>query len=118
MLDGGLKKWKLEKKPLTNSIPIPSRKNYNAKEKNALVKDKEQINQNIIKKKFIVVDARSRGRFDGKDPEPRKNVRSGSIPNSLEGKSRICPTDASTRYLSPKNLFRVVALDGDSTIIK
>ena len=83
VLNGGLKKWKLEKKPLTNSIPIPSRKNYNAKEKNALVKDKEQINQNIIKKKFIVVDARSRGRFDGKDPEPRKNVRSGSIPNSF-----------------------------------
>ena len=83
VLDGGLKKWKLEKKPLTNSIPIPSRTNYNAKEKNALVKDKEQINQNIIKKKFIVVDARSRGRFDGKDPEPRKNVRSGSIPNSF-----------------------------------
>ena len=83
VLDGGLKKWKLEKKPLTNSIPIPSRKNYNAKEKNALVKDKEQINQNIIKKKFIVVDARSRGRFDGKDPEPRKNLRSGSIPNSF-----------------------------------
>ena len=83
VLDGGLKKWKLEKKPLTNSVPIPSRKNYNAKEKNALVKDKEQINQNIIKKKFIVVDARSRGRFDGKDPEPRKNVRSGSIPNSF-----------------------------------
>ena len=73
----------IKKKPLTNSIPIPSRKNYNAKEKNALVKDKEQINQNIIKKKFIVVDARSRGRFDGKDPEPRKNVRSGSIPNSF-----------------------------------
>ena len=83
VLDGGLKKWKLEKKPLTNSIPIQSRTNYNAKEKNALVKDKEQINQNIIKKKFIVVDARSRGRFDGKDPEPRKNVRSGSIPNSF-----------------------------------
>ena len=30
-----------------------------------------------------MVDARSRSRFNGKEPEPRKNVRSGSIPNSF-----------------------------------
>ena len=32
---------------------------------------------------FKVIDARSRERFDGTAPDPRKNVRSGSIPNSL-----------------------------------
>ena len=30
-----------------------------------------------------VLDARSKERFEGKVPDPRKNVRSGSIPNSL-----------------------------------
>ena len=42
-----------------------------------------QINQNIKQKKFVLVDARSKERFEGKVPDPRKNVRSGSIPNSL-----------------------------------
>jgi thiosulfate/3-mercaptopyruvate sulfurtransferase len=31
----------------------------------------------------IVVDARSRGRFSGKDKEPRKGLKSGCIPNSV-----------------------------------
>ena len=48
-----------------------------------MVKSKKQIDANIEKKEFIVVDARSRGRFEGKEPEPRKELRSGSIPNSF-----------------------------------
>tara|TARA_B100000686_G_C16570221_1_gene852520 strand:+ start:106 stop:921 length:816 start_codon:yes stop_codon:yes gene_type:complete len=82
VLDGGLKKWKLENKSLTNIIPIISGTNYKSKEKNELVKNKEQVDRNIIEKKFIIVDARSKDRFKGKVPEPRPNVRSGSIPNS------------------------------------
>jgi len=31
----------------------------------------------------IVLDARSRGRYDGTDPEPRPGLSSGHIPNSL-----------------------------------
>ena len=38
--------------------------------------------ENITNKKFKVIDARSKRRFEGKDPEPRKDVRSGSIKNS------------------------------------
>ena len=38
---------------------------------------------NIKKKDFLVVDARSKERFEGKVAEPRKNVRSGSIENSF-----------------------------------
>jgi thiosulfate/3-mercaptopyruvate sulfurtransferase len=49
----------------------------------SLVKDKVEINNNISKKDFVVIDARSKERFEGKVPDPRKNVRSGSIPNSL-----------------------------------
>ena len=48
-----------------------------------MVKSIDQIDQNIIKKKFDLVDARSKDRFTGLTPDPRKNVRSGSIPNSI-----------------------------------
>ena len=37
----------------------------------------------ILMKKFILVDARPSGRFNGTSPEPRKEIESGAIPNSI-----------------------------------
>jgi thiosulfate/3-mercaptopyruvate sulfurtransferase len=56
---------------------------YSSKENKELVKSKKQIDENIDKKEFNVVDARSRERFEGKVAEPRKGLRSGSIKNSF-----------------------------------
>ena len=53
-----------------------------AKKISELVKTKEEIDKNILKKKFQVVDARSKNRFLGLEKEPRPNVMSGSIKNS------------------------------------
>ncbi|WP_075522581.1 rhodanese-like domain-containing protein [Candidatus Pelagibacter communis] len=83
VLDGGFKKWKKEKKVTNNLKVIPKVSKYSCKENKDLVKNKLQINENIIKKEFIVVDARSRERFEGKVSEPRKGLRSGSIKNSF-----------------------------------
>ena len=83
VLDGGFKKWKLEKKITTNNKTTIFKSKYKSQENKELVKDKNQINTNINKKEFVVIDARGKERFEGKVPEPRKNVRSGSIPNSL-----------------------------------
>ena len=51
--------------------------------KKNLVKDKKQIDENIDKNEFKVMDARSRERFEGKAPEPRQGLKSGSIKNSF-----------------------------------
>ena len=83
VLDGGLKKWKYEKKKITSTPTQIKNSNYKAHEKKELVKNIKEINKNIYTNKFKVVDARSRERFDGKIPEPRKGLRSGSIKNSL-----------------------------------
>ena len=40
------------------------------------------LDNNILNKNFIVIDARSKDRFEGKVKEPRKGLRSGSIPVS------------------------------------
>jgi len=48
-----------------------------------MVKTKEEINKNILEKKFKVVDARSKNRFLGLEKEPRPGLRSGSIKNSI-----------------------------------
>ena len=47
-----------------------------------MVKNKSEIDLNIKTNEFLVLDARSEERFFGKVSDPRKNVRSGSIPNS------------------------------------
>ena len=83
VLNGGLKKWKMENKILTKEIASINKSNYSAQENLELVKNKEQINKNILNKKFDLVDARSKGRFQGKEPEPRKNMKSGNIKNSF-----------------------------------
>ena len=83
VLDGGLKKWINEKKLTTNILPKIIRTNYKANEKKELVKNKLEIDKNIFSKKFNVVDARSRNRFEGKIKEPRKGLRSGSIQDSF-----------------------------------
>ena len=53
------------------------------KKKKNLVINKKQVENNILNKNFELVDARSKERFEGKEPEPRKDVKSGSIPNSF-----------------------------------
>ena len=69
-----------------NSKLVPKKANFInsdiADEKKNLVKNKDEIETNVEKKEFLVIDARSIERFEGKAPEPRKNVRSGSIKNS------------------------------------
>ena len=83
VLNGGLKKWINEKKDVTNKETniLPSK--YQSFEKKELVKDKKLIKENINKKNFQIIDARSKDRFDGKVPEPREGLRSGNIKNSF-----------------------------------
>ena len=83
VLDGGFKKWKKENKTTNNNEVITKTSVYSCKENAELVKNKKQIDENINKKEFNVVDARSRERFEGKVAEPRKGLRSGSIKNSF-----------------------------------
>ena len=52
--------------------------------------------QNINKKIFQVIDARSKERFDGKVPEPRKGLRSGKIKNSFCIPFNYCLNDDRT----------------------
>ena len=83
VLNGGLKKWKKENK-ITNSESVTTKvSHYSCVENIELVKNKKQIDKNISDNKFNVVDARSKGRFEGKVAEPRKGLRSGSIKNSF-----------------------------------
>jgi len=82
VLNGGMKKWKLESRKVTNlkTKIIPSE--YKAKENKNMIRVKSQIDANIKRKEFIVLDARSKNRFLGLESEPRPGIKSGSIEGS------------------------------------
>ena len=82
VLDGGFKKWLKEQKETTKEIKKFTISSYKAQENLSLVLNKDQIVENIKKKLFQLVDARSRQRFLGLQPEPREGMRSGHIENS------------------------------------
>ena len=83
VLNGGLKKWNRENKITNDKEVVTKISEYSCIENVVLVKNKEQIDENISIQEFNVVDARSRDRFEGKVAEPRIGLRSGSIKYSL-----------------------------------
>ena len=78
-----MRKWLKEKKKVTDEISNIDKSDYKGSERKDLVKSKQAIDQNIDEKIFTLIDARSRERFEGKIPEPRKGLRSGCIKNSF-----------------------------------
>ncbi len=82
VLDGNFEKWLHEKRPISKEILKISRSEYKASEDTTLVINKNQVNENIKKKKFLLIDARGEKRFLGLQPEPRKGMRSGHIEGS------------------------------------
>ena len=83
VLNGGFKKWIFEKRKITNDLPNIEISNYQCFEKKELVKNKDLVYQNVETRKFKVIDARSKERFEGKVPEPREGLKSGNIKNSF-----------------------------------
>jgi len=83
VLNGGLNKWIKENKIITNNITPIQTSNYKGCQKAELVINKKSIEENIKIQKFKVIDGRSKDRFEGKIPEPRKGLKSGNIKNSF-----------------------------------
>ena len=84
VLDGGLPKWVKEGFP-TEPIQKATypKGTFSAKFRPNKVKNAENILHNLKQNEAIVIDARSSGRFCGTEPEPRKDLKGGHIPGSL-----------------------------------
>ena len=83
VLNGNFKKWKREKLPTSKEIISFKKSIYKAREELSLVISKDQVNKNIVNKKFQLIDARGNQRFLGLQPEPRKELKSGNIKGSI-----------------------------------
>lgn len=82
VLDGGLKKWIAEGRPVEKGEASPKPATFKASFDPGYVRSKEQLAGNLTSKTEQVVDARPRERFEGTVAEPRPGLRSGHIPGS------------------------------------
>jgi thiosulfate/3-mercaptopyruvate sulfurtransferase len=83
VLDGGLPRWRAEGRPVESGTPAPRARRFTARLRRSLVRDLAGMRQNLTTRRAQVLDARSRGRVVGTEPEPRAGLRSGHIPGSL-----------------------------------
>ena len=84
VLDGGLPNWVKNHYPTTKNLESDFQKgNFTSDFDSAQVKSIQEVNDNIESKDYQIIDARSAGRFEGTEPEPRKGLRGGHIPGSL-----------------------------------
>ncbi len=79
ILDGGLQKWAAEGRPVESGEPAPRQARFDAVERSGEVVDIAEIRAGIG---ADLLDARSRGRFEGSEPDPRPGVAAGHIPGS------------------------------------
>lgn len=83
VLDGGLKKWKAEGRPVSDERPRASARHFTAHCNTLIVRDRAAMLHNLDTCAEEVVDARPAGRFRATEPEPRPGLKGGHIPGSL-----------------------------------
>jgi thiosulfate/3-mercaptopyruvate sulfurtransferase len=83
VLDGGLPKWMAEGRSVAKGNESPGPRHHTARPNNFIIRDIEDMKRNLETGREQVIDARSRGRFTGQDPEPRPELSSGHMPGSL-----------------------------------
>lgn len=83
VLNGGLKKWKAENRPMTDEPPrARSERHFTARANAALVRDLDDVKAIVANGSEQIVDARAAARFRGEVAEPRKGLRSGHMPGA------------------------------------
>lgn len=83
VLDGGIGKWRRERRPIEQGIVTLPPGRITARLNGAAVRDLAAVRANIHQAVEQLVDARSTGRFVGVESEPRAGLRGGHVPGSV-----------------------------------
>jgi thiosulfate/3-mercaptopyruvate sulfurtransferase len=112
VLNGGLRKWKAEGRPLEDGPPRKRPECHFTPLMNAsLVRDMDDIKQVLEKTSAQIVDARPAGRFAGSDPEPRPGLRCGHLPGARNVPSQSLLNGDGT-LKAPAELAKIFASAG------
>lgn len=82
VLDGGLKKWRAEGRPIETEPAVPAGGALEPVHDPRLVRDLGAVKDLLARRDAQLVDARAAARFRGEAPEPRAGLRSGHMPGA------------------------------------
>lgn len=82
VLDGGLKKWLAERRPVEAGEIYPRAIELEAAFDADLVRNADEVSALLTSGDARIVDARAASRFTGETPEPRPGLRSGHMPGA------------------------------------
>jgi thiosulfate/3-mercaptopyruvate sulfurtransferase len=83
ILDGGMPQWMAEGRPLAAGEAMPRPVAFMAHFNPGAIAALTDVQQALSAGSAQVVDARSKARFRGEEPEPRPGLRSGHMPGAL-----------------------------------
>ncbi len=84
VLNGGLPEWMDRNYPIQEGYNSDFEKgNFKSDFQKNLISTFDEIKNNLEKENALIIDARKSERFNGTEQEPRKELRSGNIPNSI-----------------------------------
>jgi thiosulfate/3-mercaptopyruvate sulfurtransferase len=113
ILDGGFPAWKTESRPVeTGESKRPAAK-FVATMNTGAVAMLSDVQMALNDQSAQVVDARSTGRFAGRDPEPRPGLRSGHMPGAFNVPSSELVENG--RLVSPERIAQAFAKAGVDT---
>lgn len=120
VLDGGLPEWvkhggKTQEKSEQQGNWTEG--DFQAQFNSDVVKSYEDIVENSTSAEFCVVDARSQGRFEGVDPEPRKELQSGSIPHSVSIPFKQLLVDGKFKSIDELRQIFTDKTDGETDLV-
>ncbi|MEM1277484.1 MAG: 3-mercaptopyruvate sulfurtransferase [Pseudomonadota bacterium] len=119
VLDGGLPKWMAEGRPVDDEPVDPRERHFTGRRNSGMVRDVTQIAGSTKLRSEQIVDARSPGRFQGEEPEPREGLRSGHIPGSKNVHYRTLLNDDQTMKTpdETKAIFEAAGVDLSQPIV-
>lgn len=119
VLDGGLGLWRREGRPIATGKSARPAGRFTARLDSRLVRGRAEVEALVASGAAQLLDARSRGRFEGSEPEPRPGLRGGHIPGSrnlpcaelVDGNGRLLPLERL------RARFRQAGFDGQRPVI-
>lgn len=115
VLDGGLGKWRAEKRPLDDGPPrIRTTRHLTPRFNAALLHDLDDMKAILKNGGTQIVDTRPKGRYEGTEEEPRPGLRKGHIAGALAlPASKLYNRDET--FKSPEELHKLFTEAGIDT---
>lgn len=119
VLDGGLKKWLAEGRPVDDKPVHPMERHFTPRLNNLLYRELDQVRANLTARREQIVDARAAGRFHAREPEPREGLRGGHIPGSRNLPYGLLVAEDGTLKRGPelRHLFSTAGVDLGAPIV-